>query len=188
MKKQKGQYGYRDSHKRMVLMLVLLFLAAILAQLAARQLTNQQAAKNILTVMAILTVLPMANLASPLLASWKYRTPPEEFHQKIQPYEGKFLILYDLIVTTRESVIPIDAVAVHPQGVYAYCPASHLDTAKAEKALNALFTANRLEPNLKLLREERSFLRRLDSLKPADTCEDDGSVPYAEKLMKNISM
>lgn len=188
MKKQKGQYGYRDSHRRMSLMLVLLFLAAILAQLAARQLTDQQAAKNILTVMAILTVLPMANLASPLIASWKYRTPPEDFYQKTRPYEEKCVILYDLVVTTKEFVIPIDAAAVHPQGVYAYCPASHLDTAKAEKALNALFTANRLEPSLKLLREERSFFRRLDSLKPADACEDDGSVPYAAKLMKNISM
>ncbi|MCI6731061.1 MAG: O-linked GlcNAc transferase-like protein [Lachnospiraceae bacterium] len=188
MKIQKGQYGYRESRKKIQLTLVLLLIAAILGQLAARQCADQEAARNILTVMAILTVLPMANLASPLLASWKYRTPAEDFHKKVQAYEGQYTVLYDLIVTTKEFVIPIDAAAVHPQGVYAYCPASGLDTGKAEKALNALFSANHLDPNLKLIRDEHSFLRRLDSLRPADAFEDDGTVAYAAKLMKNISM
>ena len=57
MKKiRKGQYGYRDQHKKSRLLMTGLFVAAIIAQLVARQLTGDQAAKNILTVMAILTV------------------------------------------------------------------------------------------------------------------------------------
>lgn len=188
MKINKGQFGYRDHHRKIRLALVLIFAAAILAQLGARQLTDNQSAKNILTVMAILTVLPMANLASPLIASWRYRTPSEEFHKKIQGYEDKCVILYDLIVTTKEFVMPMDAVAVHPKGVYACCTSSKIDAARAEKALNALFTANKLDPNLKLIKDEHSFLRRLESLKPAAEYEDDGTVPYAAKLMKNLSM
>ena len=188
MKIDKGQFGYRDHRRKMRLILVLIFAAAILAQLGARQLTDNQAAKNILTVMAILTVLPMANLASPLIASWNYRTPSGEFYEKVQGYEDKCVILYDLIVTTREFVVPIDAAAVHPKGVYAYCTSSKIDTVRAEKAINALFMDNKLDPNLKLIKDEHSFLRRLDSLKPAAEYEDDGIVPYAAKLMKNLSM
>ena len=75
MRKEKGDYGYRDSSRRMRMMITAILVAAILAQVAARFLAKEQAAKNILTVMAILTVLPMANMASPLLASWRYRTP-----------------------------------------------------------------------------------------------------------------
>ena len=92
MKINKGEYGYRDSHKRVRVLLTGLLAAAILAQLFARSFTDNQAAKNILTVMAILTVLPMANMASPLIASWKYRTPSEAFHQRMVPYE-KFIRL-----------------------------------------------------------------------------------------------
>lgn len=187
MKKSKGQFGYRDSNKRFRVFLVLLFVAAILAQLGARQLTDSQSAKNILTVMAILTVLPMANLASPLLASWKYKTPPVSFYEKIHPYEEKCTILYDLIVTTKDYVMPMDAVAVHPNGVFAYC-AKNVDTAKAEKAINQIFINNKLDPNVKIIKDEHGFLRRLDSLKPADSYEDDGTVPYAANLMKNLSM
>jgi len=188
MKKDKGRYGYRDSIRRMRLMITVVLAAAILAQLLARFLTDNQAAKNILTVMAILTVLPMANMASPLLVSWRYRTPPEEFHQRVQPYEAACLILYDLILTTKEYVIPVDVIAIHPQGIYAYCTAKKLDIAKAERSLNALLLANRLEQKIKLICEEKNFWRRLESLKPADFATDDGIAEYAASLLKSFSM
>ena len=85
-------------------------------------------------------------------------------------------------------MLPFDAVAVHPKGVYAYCISGKIDAAKAETALNGLFTANKLEPNVKIMKDERSFLRRLDSLKPASEYEDDGTMAYAASLMKNLSM
>ena len=188
MKIRKGQYGYRDQHKKSRALLTGLFVAAIIAQLIARQLTSEQAAKNILTVMAILTVLPMANLASPLLASWKYRTAERSFYEKARSYEEKCTMLYDLIVTTKEQILPLDAVAVHPNGVFAFCSNEKTDLSKAEKAVNALFKANKLDPNVKLIRDPHVFFRRLDRLKPASEYEDDGVVDYAAELMKNLSM
>lgn len=188
MKINKGQYGYRDKNRQMRLIITGVLILAILAQLLVRYLTNSQAAKNILTVMAILTVLPMANMASPLLASWKYRTPPKEFYDRVHPYEAKFTIVYDLVVTTKDHILPIDAAAVHPNGVYVYCTSKKPDPAKAEKALNALFVENKLAPNVKVIRDEHSFLRRLDNLKPADGYEDDGSVEYGAALLKSLSM
>lgn len=188
MRKEKGQYGYRDSIRRMRLAITLLLAAAILAQLLARFLTDNQAAKNILTVMAILTVLPMANMASPLLASWRYRTPPEGFYQRVQPYEKVCVILYDLILTTREYVLPMDAIAVHQNGIYACCTAGRLDVAKAEKSLNTLLAAGRLELKIRLFREESGFLRRLESLKPAEPTEEDNTTESAVSLLKSLSM
>lgn len=188
MKREKGQYGYRDKIRQIRLVITLVLVAAILAQLGGRWFTDNPAAKNILTVMAILTVLPMANMASPLLASWRYRTPPKEFYEKIKPYEKKCVILYDLILTTNEFVMPMDAIAVHPCGVYGYCTAGKLKVKEAEQSLNGLFTANRLDPNLKLFLEERSFLRRLDSLKPSEGDENDGTVEYGAALLKSLSM
>ena len=180
MKIRKGQYGYRDQHKKSRALLTGLFAAAIIAQLIARQMASEQAAKNILTV--------MANLASPLLASWKYRTADRSFYEKAHAYEEKCTMLYDLIVTTKEQILPLDAVAVHPNGVFAFCSSEKADLAKAEKAVNALFQANKLDPNVKLIRDPHAFFRRLDSLKPASEYEDDGVVDYAAALMKNLSM
>lgn len=187
-KKEKGEYGYRTTNRRMRLMITGILLLAILAQLFARHFASEQATKNVLTVMAILTVLPMANMVSPLLASWNYRTPGETFHQKLVPYEKKTLLLYDLIVTTKEYVLPFDAVIVHPAGIYAYCPKKNLKTAKAEQAVSDLLRVNKMMLSFKIISDEHGFFKRLESLKPADSYEDDGSVEYASRLLKNLSM
>ena len=188
MKLHKGQYGYRDSHRKQQLLWVILFLAAIIAQLLARNFTANSSAKNILTVMAILTVLPMANLASPLLAGWRYKTPAEDFHRIMMPYEEKCTILYDLIITSKEYVMPMDAMAVHPSAVIGYCTNPKVDVKKAEAHLNEMLKGNKLDANARVFKEETTFLRRLDNLKPAAEYEDDGSLPYAVQLMKNLSM
>ncbi len=188
MKTQKGDYGYRNHNRSVRLFITLLLIAGILAQLAWRFFADNQALKNILTVMAILTVLPMANMASPLLASWKYRTGTEAFYSQVKPYESSVLILYDLIVTTKDQIIPLDAVAVHPGGVYGYCPAAKVNGKKAEKDIGAILSANRAPGSVKIIQDERSFLRRLESLKPASEYEDDGSVDYIAQILKSISM
>lgn len=188
MKLHKGQYGYRDSHRKQQLLWVILFLAAIIAQLLARNFTTSSPVKNILTVMAVLTVLPMANFASPLLAGWRYKTPAEDFHQKMVPYEEKCTILYDLIITSKEYVMPMDVVAVHPGAVVGYCTNPKVEVKKAEAHLNEMLRGNKLEANAKVIMEESTFLRRLDNLKPAAECEDDGSLSYVVQLMKNLSM
>ena len=34
----------------------------------------------------------------------------------------KFPMLYDLIITSRDFIMPVDVVVIHPTGVYLYCP------------------------------------------------------------------
>ena len=59
---------------------------------------------------------------------------------------------------------------------------------KAEKELQELLKNNRINLKLRLITDEKSFFRRLDSLKPASEYEDDGTVEYAARLLKNLSM
>lgn len=187
-KKEKGEYGYRDYHKRIQLMEVLFGGAMIMAQLLARNFTDNQAAKNVLTLMAILSVLPTANVASPLLAAWRYKTCSPDLFQKTSGLEKTGILLYDLIVTSKEMMIPLDAVMVHPKAVVAYCTSPKTDAKKAEKYLNDTFAVRRLDPNVKIIKDEKMFLKRLKELKPRDEFEDDGSVEYGAKLLKNLSM
>ena len=98
MKKiKKGDYGYRNHFKRKQLFIIALLALFIIAQLVGRSFTDNDSIKKILTVMAIVTVLPAANLASPLIAIFKYHTPEQAFHEAYMPYEEKFEVLYDLV-------------------------------------------------------------------------------------------
>ena len=184
----KGQYGCRNRRKYIQIAGVALGAAAILIQLGARALVEGEAYKNILTVMAIVSVLPTANVAVPFLASIRFWTPKKEFYQKLNPYEEKCTVLYDLILTSREQILPMDGILVHPTGVYCFCSNPKADIRKAENYLNEVFRSHKLDPNVKVIADEKAFFRRAASLKPADGYEDDGSVGYAADLLKTLSM
>lgn len=188
MRRQKGEYGYRTYRRKIQIYEVLFGGAMIIIQLLARNFTASEPVKNILTVMAILSVLPTANVAAPMLAAWKIKTPKEEFFHRAEGYSQTGKLLYDLILTSKEAVMPADAVMVHPTGVYLYCTSQKVDVKKGEKYLNDMFTAHRLDPNAKIIKDEKAFFQRLDSLKPAGEYEDDGSVDYAFDLLKQLSM
>lgn len=185
---KKGEYGYRNSMRRGRVMKIAVLTLFILAQLGARWFTDSTALKNILTVMAVITVIPAANLASPYIAVFPFKTPSREFYEKLSLYESKFTILYDLVLTTKDDVLPMDAIVVHPAGIYAYCVNKKAKLPRAEKAINEILTAQRLDPNMKITGELSSFEKRVKSLKAASEYEDDGSVEYAVTVMKGLSM
>ncbi len=185
---RKGQYGYRNYHRRIELGKVLAGAALILIQLLARTMTDSSSLKNILTVSAILSVLPVANWASPLLASWKYKTLNEELYKKACYHEGKSRMLYDLIITSRDAVMPVDVAAVHPTGIYAYCTAKKLDTGKAERFFKDMFLSHHLELDIRLILDEGEFFNCLSSLGPEAEYKDDGIVERGVTLLKSLSM
>ena len=92
----------------------------------------------------------------------------------MHPYEERFTILYDLVITSKEAIMPMDAAIVHPTGVYCFCTLDKVDARKGESYLNGMFTAHRLDPHVKIIKDEKTFFQRLDSLKPASEYEDDG--------------
>ena len=85
-------------------------------------------------------------------------------------------------------IIPLDVVMVHPNVVAAFCPFQKIDKKKAEKYLNETFQAHRLDANVKIISEEKQFVKRLRDLKPMKEYEDDGSVEYGAGVLKSLSM
>lgn len=189
MKKiKKGDYGYRNHFKRKQLFIIALLALFIIAQWLGGLLQTMSLSKNSDGPWRSVTVLPAANLASPLIAIFKYHTPEQAFHEAYMPYEGKFEVLYDLVLTTPEDVIPSDVTVVHPTGIYVYCINPKLNVKRAEAGLNELLKANKLDPNLKIVTSRSTFDKRIHSLKPASEYEDDGTVEYGVRVIKGLSM
>ena len=184
----KGCYGYRDHRKKIQLLEIAAGVGAILLQLAIRSAVSQESVKNVLTIMAILSVLPTANVAAPFLAALPYRTPDRKFYDQVKPLEEKFPVLCDLIITTRETVIPMDVIIVHHSGIYCCCSSNKIKIQKAEEGLNALLKAHRNIPHLKIIADEKAFFRRASSLKAVSNWNENQELSYAVQLLKNLSM
>lgn len=86
---EKGTYGYRTAYKKRQLFFVVLFILAIVAQLILRNFVTEQIYKNLVTISAILTVLPMANLASPLVVASRIPEAPGGAPQGVSPVRGQ---------------------------------------------------------------------------------------------------
>lgn len=187
-KAEKGQYGYRTAHKKKQIRNIAVFAVMIAALLIARNFIPREDINNLVTISAILLVLPMANLASPLIASWKIAETPEEFYKDVQPYEEKFPVLYDLIITNSDLIMPVDAAVIHPTGVYLYCPNKAIDIKKGETFLNEMLVGWKLDGNAKIMTERKNYLNRLATLKDVTEEDDDGSAPHVRKLLVSLSM
>ena len=184
----KGMYGYRDAHKKTQSRNVAIFAVAIVAVLVGRNFVPNEDIQKLMLVSAILLVLPMANLASPLIVSWKFKTTPEDFYNAVKPYEEKFPVLYDLIITNTDLIMPVDAAVIHPTGVYLFCPNKGIDTKKAEKFLNEILVGWKLDGNAKVMVEKKNYLNRLASLRNLTEEDDDGSDEYVKKVLLGLSM
>jgi hypothetical protein len=184
----KGQSGYRDYHKKKELLKVLIGVGLILIQLILREFADRDALKNTLTVMAILSVLPTANIAAPLLASFKYRSLSPMLEKKAAAYEEKGVLLYDLIISSKEQLLPMDVILVIPDEIYAYCTAGKADSDKAERHIKQMLSQQKLDYNVKVICDENSFFKRLSSLKPKEKSEDNGRSDQAVTLLKSLSM
>ena len=136
-----------------------IFLAAIIAQLIARSMTDWEAMKNVLTVSAILTVLPMANLASPLLVMLRIPSMSRELYEKCRQSGQEERLLYELVITSKDLILPVDAVLIHPSGTICYCPKKDISTKKAEEYLNGMLGKWKLNKNARVITEEPDIFK-----------------------------
>lgn len=184
----KGQYGYRDYHRNKELVKIIIGAALIVLQLLLRKFTNNDSAKNILTVMAVLSVLPVANIAVPLLAAFRYRTSSKDFYNQVSAFNSRGEVLYDLVLTSKEQVIPLEAALIHETGVYAYCAYKNTDTPKAERFLTQMFLRHKLDQEIKIFLDEKIFFNRLRSLKTDAWKEESTNLDQTVSLLKSLSM
>ena len=186
--KQKGSFGHRAFYKKKQGFFVGIFLAAIIAQLIARSMTDWEAMKNVLTVSAILTVLPMANLASPLLVMLRIPSMSRELYEKCRQSGQEERLLYELVITSKDLILPVDAVLIHPSGTICYCPKKDISTKKAEEYLNGMLGKWKLNKNARVITEERTFLKRLGAMPHACGLSEDTEGTYVAELLKNLSI
>jgi hypothetical protein len=208
----KGEVGYRLARRGRLLIYVGVGAAAILALLALRGLVGAvfatgpadavggagalgaagaagalgpagaQSIKNVLTVAAILAVLPTANLAAPLLASWPYGNLDAGVLRLFAPLEDRLCVLYELIVTSKEQILPLDVCVVHPSGVYAYCPKAGVDGAKAKAFIHKIFVKNRLDMQIMLYSDAAKLAAEAAGLVGADETDSFQAVCTEENV------
>ena len=115
MTKKKGEYGYRKYFKIKNGIIIGFFIFIILLLFIASKVTKNADISRILIVSSILMVLPMANLLSPFLVVFKYKSFE---YEKIKEYLDDKHFLFDIILTMKEQVMPLDIIYIDEERIF----------------------------------------------------------------------
>lgn len=171
---KKGDYGYLCARKKRLGMITLFCLGMVVAFFLTGYLTTRTR-NNLFTIIAILSALPAAKFAASFLVLLPYQSVSLEEYQRVSEHAKNVLLFTDLVITTGEKTLPTLFIAVHNSSVCGYTKEKKYDTAYAEEFLTKNLMTNGQKATVKIVKEEKVFLHRLDAM---------GQVATEEKQQK----
>ena len=162
MTKKKGEYGYRKYFKIKNGIIIGFFVFIILLLFISSKLTKNADISRILLVSSILTVLPMANLLSPFLVVFKYKSFE---YEKIKEYLDDKHFLFDIILTMKEQVMPLDIIYIDEERIFGIL-SNKADKSKTEEFIKERMKIGGIKVSVKICEsfsEMKKFVQSKDA-------------------------
>lgn len=163
MKVQKGNFGYiRAQKKKRVLVTIVLFAIPLMIFFTGLAITKTRL--NLFTFVAVMGCLPASKSAVGMILMLMQKPMEEGTYRKIENHRGSLEVAYELTVTAYEKNTQIDSIAVCANTVIGYTKSPKADLPFAEKHIEKILKGNGYKVNVKIFRELKPYLERLDSL------------------------
>lgn len=172
--KKKGEYGYLRDRKLLQAGKCLFVLAGIVILLMIGYHVTETR-NNIMTVMAIVSALPLANAAVILFAALPYGSRPKEEYERIRELTGDGILDTELVMTRGNGkAISIDYAYVHPEGVFLFTADAGLDTEAAILHMQEILVNHNLYPKITIEKNLGRYEAKLKELEPVhrEDCEE----------------
>lgn len=191
MKIEKGRPGYLKARKIRLICIAAAEFAVIIALLILGYV--QTGTKlNLLTVVAILGCLPACKVLVGLIAIFPYRTISPDRAEEIQKEAPLLATAFDLVITSREKIMPVEALVISENTVCGYAPNKKTDPEIAARHMKNILEENRLTKiTVKVFHDYTPFLTRAEGMNRIAEVEQTGSRSRKEKIRRillNISM
>lgn len=181
MIKKKGEYGYRKYFKIKNGIMIGFFIIVILVLFIASKYTKENMSR-ILLVSSILMVLPMANLLSPFLVVFKYRSCEYDL---VKPYLEDKHFLFDIILTMKEQVMPLDIIYIDEEKIFSVL-SNKADKRKTEDFIKERMKLGGISVNVKVC-ESINELKKF--IKVSQTDENvDNKLNEIRAILKSLSV
>lgn len=162
MTKKKGEYGYRKYFKIKNGIIIGFFVFIILLLFISSKITKNADISRILLVSSILMVLPMANLLSPFLVVFKYKSFE---YEKIKEYLDDKHFLFDIILTMKEQVMPLDIIYINEERIFGIL-SNKADKSKTEEFIKERMKIGGIKVSVKIcdsFSEMKKFVQSKDA-------------------------
>ena len=191
MKIEKGQPGYIRARKQKLLLMTVLEFAVVIALLVLG-IMQTGTRLNLLTVVAIVGCLPACKMLVGLITILPYRTIDPEIVDEIEDKASLLTTAYDMVLTSREKIMPVDCIVISGNTVFGYTHYEKVDLDTASRYIKSILVENRFSgATVKILNQYKAFLARAEGLDNIAAVEKEDTKETEEKILHtilNISM
>ncbi|MDO5335966.1 MAG: hypothetical protein Q4E89_00700 [Eubacteriales bacterium] len=160
---KKGDFGYFAYEKKKRLLITGILLAVPLLIFASGWIYHGTR-NNVLTVVATVGCLPACKSAVGLIMMWMRKSMDKTLYEQILAHAGQLVMSYEMYITFYEKNGYIDAFAVCGNEVVGYTSDASVDAAFMEENIQKIVRKNGYKVNVKILKDLRPYLERLDSM------------------------
>lgn len=182
----RGTRSYLRMQRQYEIIRTILFFGISLAIYAIGFLTTGDR-KNLLTIVAVLGLLPASKSLVSAIMFCRYSSLPEEIADKISAHVGKLTCLYDLVFTGNEKNYAVGHLTVKGNTVCGYSLQKDFQEQDFYKHVGRLLKVDSFpDVNVKVFTDLQKYLDRLDQMQDL-TCDEKNTAGIVNTL-KSISL
>ena len=163
-KTPRGDYGYLAARKKSRLLYAGIFLVVFLIFYLAGLLiyhTNM----NLLTIPAMVTVIPIANYLAAFFAISRFKEGTKEQYDSLADWQNRGMLLSDLVIVDEKGArFLLEFAVVYKNGIVAYCSHEAYKDYQVEVPVNDVMKRRGIPMRLKSYRDWNSFRERLAAI------------------------
>ncbi len=159
----KGEYGYfRSEKKRRGLVTAALFTAPVLILVSAW--IYYKTRLNVWTVLSVVSCIPGCRSLVGLIMLFRCHPMDAALYEEIKSRQGSLCMAYEMYMTFYEKSAYLDAFAVCGNTVVLFTTDAKADASYIAENAQKILRKNGYKADVKLLKEKKQFLERLDSM------------------------
>ena len=163
MQSNKGEYGYlKKERKRRILIAAILLGVPLFIFISMWIYLGTR--NTIWTIIALVGSLPGCKAVVDVIMVMLARPVEPSIYEKIHAHQGELVMSYEMYMTFYEKKCNIDAIAVCGNTVVGFTSDPKADTDYMAAEAQKLVRKNGYKVDVKILKELRPFLERLDSM------------------------
>lgn len=183
----KGEPGYLDKQKKVVLIRTIIYFALSLAVFFLGY-WSTKTKSNLLSVVAVLGMLPTAKSVVSLIMYLRTPKYSETVLHDIQNVVGEVPALYNMYLTSYKENFPLNCIAIRGNNIMGYTEFDSCNAAACEEHIQLIASQNSFKNlNIKVFKgsEIKKFEERLLQLQSAEVGKKEDELL---ELMKDISL
>lgn len=192
MKKcEKGTPGYLCEKLKIEIVRTIAYFAIVTAVFLLGY-SQTHSKKNLLTVVAVVGCLPACKALVGVITRIPYKTIDQATADEIAGKSPHLTVIYDLVVTSTEKIMPIDCMVISSDKVFGYTTGKKINLQDTAAYLRKMLRQNDLpEVSVKIYDQYKPFLSIVEGLEniaaveKADTKEQERQIAH---VIMNISL